>query len=226
MGPIDDVTPEGRVDYQVKEIFYSVQGEGSRAGEPSVFIRFGHCNLQCNRAEHGFDCDTDFVTGLRRMTADDIVGEAKRLGGSCGWVVLTGGEPGLQVDTPLVWKLHEAGYFIAIETNGTMRLPFGIDFVCVSPKTPAETMRIHQADEVKFVLAYEQKIPPGFEGLSRKVTLISPAFAVADKASLVGRPRPGALEWCIRVVLAMQSKSAGRHQYRLSVQQQKLWKVR
>ena len=117
--------------YKVNEIFYTLQGEGSHSGIPAVFIRFSGCNLRCPW------CDTDFA-GHTDMTAEQIVAEALSLydipNERRRMVVLTGGEPSLQVDKPLIDALHAAGFYICIETNGTHPLPDGIDWITCSPK--------------------------------------------------------------------------------------------
>ena len=114
--------------YRVNEIFYSIQGEGRWAGRAAVFVRFSGCNLKCPF------CDTDF-TAYREMTANDILGEVSAVGGDCRFIVITGGEPTLQVDTKLVDLLHERGYCLAMETNGTHPVPEGIDWITCSPKS-------------------------------------------------------------------------------------------
>ncbi|MBO4453841.1 MAG: radical SAM protein [Paludibacteraceae bacterium] len=117
--------------YKVNEIFYTLQGEGAHSGIPAVFIRFSGCNLRCPW------CDTDFA-GHTDMTAEQIVAEALSLydipNERRRMVVLTGGEPSLQVDKPLIDALHAAGFYICIETNGTHPLPDGIDWITCSPK--------------------------------------------------------------------------------------------
>ena len=136
---------EGR--YRVNEIFYSLQGEGRHTGRAAVFVRFSGCNLRCPF------CDTDF-TAYTEMTAADILA-AIDAWKHCGFVVLTGGEPSLQVDDPLVEALHEAGYYIAMETNGTHIVPSAIDWVTVSPKNSfvaqAPSIVVNKVDEVKVV---------------------------------------------------------------------------
>lgn len=133
--------------YRVNEIFYSLQGEGRYTGRAAVFVRFSGCNLHCPF------CDTDFKA-YQKMTAADIIAEVSRWK-DCGFVVLTGGEPSLQVDSALVSALHEAGFYIAIETNGTGTLPADIDWVTLSPKNcfvdHAPSLAIKKADEVKVV---------------------------------------------------------------------------
>lgn len=117
--------------YRVNEIFYTLQGEGAHSGIPAVFVRFSGCNLRCPW------CDTDF-SEYTEMSAGEIVAEALNLydipNERRKMLVLTGGEPSLQVDTPLIDALHAAGFYICIETNGTRPLPEGIDWITCSPK--------------------------------------------------------------------------------------------
>jgi 7-carboxy-7-deazaguanine synthase len=126
---------------KVNEIFYSLQGEGFHTGTPAVFVRFSGCDLHCPF------CDTQHETGVM-MRDEEIVSAA------CRWpatmVVLTGGEPSLWVDEPLLTLLHGAGKYVTIETNGTRPLPAGIDWVTCSPKEGAEVVLEH-IDELKVV---------------------------------------------------------------------------
>jgi 7-carboxy-7-deazaguanine synthase len=195
--------------YQVNEIFYSLQGEGVRAGAPSLFLRFARCNLTCRTETHGFDCDTEFVSG-RPLTSEEIVAELRTLSKDCEWIVLTGGEPALQVDVELIDALHTAGFRLAIETNGSLALPSGLDWITVSPKVAEHALRQLTADEVKYVRGYGQAIPQ--TAVQATHHLISPAFD-GDEIS------PRTLAWCIRLVQENPT-------WRLSVQQHKLWKVR
>lgn len=129
----------------VNEIFYSIQGEGHSAGRPAVFIRFSGCNLRCPF------CDTDH-TAHRPMSDEEIVKAAAAF--PSRYVILTGGEPGLYVDDALVSSLHEAGFTVAVETNGTRALPNGIDWVTLSPKNDfcADAgVVLERADEIKIV---------------------------------------------------------------------------
>ena len=125
--------------YRVNEIFYTLQGEGAHSGIPAVFVRLSGCNLRCPW------CDTEFAD-YREMSADEMVAEVCSLydlqNPRRKMVVLTGGEPSLQVDKPLVDALHAAGFYICIETNGTHPLPEGIDWITCSPK---ETSLQHSA---------------------------------------------------------------------------------
>jgi 7-carboxy-7-deazaguanine synthase (Cx14CxxC type) len=155
--------------YAVKEIFYTLQGEGANAGHAAVFCRFAGCNLWSGReADRAAAvcrfCDTDFVGidgdgGGRFVTAGDLVaavvgaaGPAWRAAGETGrrLVVLTGGEPLLQVDAALIAALHAADVEIAVETNGTIAAPDDIDWVCVSPKAGAALVQT-AGDELKLV---------------------------------------------------------------------------
>jgi len=133
--------------YRINEIFYSLQGEGYYTGRAAVFVRFSGCNLKCPF------CDTDFKE-YRAMTATEIASTVSQWR-DCGFVVLTGGEPSLQVDDELVECLHRKGFYIAIETNGTQPLPSGIDWVTLSPKScyvaNAPALAIQRVDEMKVV---------------------------------------------------------------------------
>lgn len=163
------------MSYRVKELFYSLQGEGCRAGRAAVFCRFAGCNLwsglEKDRARARCRiCDTDFVGtdgagGGRYRSAGDLVERARLLWpaaqGARPYIVLTGGEPLLQLDAPLVTALHGAGFEIGIETNGTLPHPDGIDWVCVSPKAGAELVT-RRGDELKLVYPQEGLDPADF----------------------------------------------------------------
>lgn len=133
--------------YKVNEIFYSLQGEGHWAGRAAVFVRFSGCNLKCPF------CDTDFHN-YELYTAKQLVEKVKQTASQCRFVVLTGGEPTLQVDNALAYALKYAGYYVAMETNGTHKVPANIDWVTCSPKyaylANAEPI-IAKAHEVKVV---------------------------------------------------------------------------
>lgn len=195
--------------WTVNEIFYSLQGEGMRAGTANLFLRFTGCNETCSVETHGFDCDTEFASG-RKLALDDIIAELRQAGPGCGWVVLTGGEPALQVDRELIDGLHAAGYRLAIETNGSIALPDGLDWITVSPKVAEHAIRQLTAHEVKYVRGHGQAIPRTV--VRADYYLISPAF-LGDQVD------PRALAWCIRLV-------QDNPDWRLSVQQHKFWKVR
>lgn len=163
--------------YAVKEIFYTLQGEGTHAGRPAVFCRFSGCNLW-NGRESGRHkavcqfCDTDFVGtdgtggGSFRTAAELAAAVASAWGATDGqrFVVCTGGEPLLQVDTELVDALHAEGFEIAVETNGTQPAPAGLDWVCVSPKSTAPLV-LTSGDELKLVYPQPDALPSQFEHL-------------------------------------------------------------
>ena len=151
------------MSYAVKEIFLTLQGEGVHAGRRAVFVRFAGCNLwsglERDRATAVCQfCDTDFVGmdgegGGRFATATDLASAAAGAWGSSRdsrFVVLTGGEPMLQVDSALIDALHAEGFFIAIESNGTLAVPSAIDWICISPKANSETVQ-RSGDELKLV---------------------------------------------------------------------------
>lgn len=163
--------------YQVKEIFYTLQGEGANAGRPAVFCRFAGCNLWSGREADRADavckfCDTDFVgtngTGGGRFASAEDLAEAMRAewggGRTRRLVVLTGGEPMLQVDAALIEALHQAGFEIAIETNGTIEVPRAIDWICVSPKAGADLVQT-SGDELKLVYPQGGLLPEAVEML-------------------------------------------------------------
>jgi 7-carboxy-7-deazaguanine synthase (Cx14CxxC type) len=149
--------------YAVKEIFLTLQGEGAQAGRRAVFCRFAGCNLWTGREQDRAKaickfCDTDFVgtDGTLGAKYPDAAALARVIGESWGdgagdrYVVLTGGEPMLQVDAPLIDALHAQGFTIAIETNGTHAVPRSIDWICVSPKAGSELVQ-RSGDELKLV---------------------------------------------------------------------------
>ena len=200
--------------YHVNEIFYTLQGEGRRAGTANVFIRFARCNLTCNVLEHGFDCDTEFTSG-RYLQASEVAAEAlDTCGGKCRAVVFTGGEPTLQLDKALCDALIRVGFsYFAIETNGTNAIPPGVElqFVTVSPKTAEHTLRIGgPVSELKYVRRYGQGIPR--PRLHAEYRYISPAF---DAHAL----DPKDLDWCIQLVKQ-------HPEWSLSLQQHKIWGIR
>jgi len=164
--------------YSVKEMFYTLQGEGAHAGRPAVFCRFTGCNLwsgrEQDRAQAICDfCDTDFIgtdgkNGGKFPTAESLASTIQRFWPTPEgkpFVVFTGGEPALQVDTPLIEAMHLLGFEIAIETNGTRLLPEGIDWICVSPKGSSEVI-IEAGDELKLVYPQDKALPERFKHLS------------------------------------------------------------
>lgn len=157
---------------KINEIFYSLQGEGFHTGTPAVFIRFSGCNLKCPF------CDTRHEEGVM-MSDDEIMVEVLRYPATM--VILTGGEPSLWVDAGLVERLHEAGCFVCIETNGTHVLPENIDWVTCSPKQGG-TLRLRRMDEIKVV--YEgQDIAP-YENLPARHFFLQPCSGVNIEATV------------------------------------------
>jgi 7-carboxy-7-deazaguanine synthase len=157
------------LSYTVKEIFYTLQGEGFHTGRPAVFLRFAGCNLWTGREEDRATavckfCDTDFfgigADGGRFATAGELADTvasrwpAENEGGSRRFVVCTGGEPLLQLDADAIDALHARGFAVAVETNGTQRAPRGLDWICVSPKADAPLV-LTTGNELKLV--YPQK---------------------------------------------------------------------
>lgn len=192
----------------MNEIFYSIQGEGVRAGTANLFLRFAGCNLQCRAETEGFDCDTEFSSS-RKLSTVQILSELKAASPACQWIVLTGGEPSLQLDAGLVSVLKREGYMLAIETNGTKDISgLQLDWVTVSPKTAEHTIRQATATEVKYVRAHGQGIPKPSCQAEWKV--LSPAFGPDTGRNLA---------WCLNLV-------KDNPEWRLSVQQHKLWSVR
>ena len=172
--------------YTVKEIFYTLQGEGLRAGRPAVFCRFAGCNLWSGREEDRDRavcrfCDTDFVgtdgtLGGKFAQAQDLARTIAALWPSRQvhrYVVLTGGEPLLQVDQPLIDALHAEGFEIAVETNGTVPAPEGIDWICVSPKAGAPWVQ-KQGHELKLVYPQPGLLPEHMGELSFDHYLLQP----------------------------------------------------
>lgn len=171
--------------YAVKEIFYSLQGEGRNAGRAAVFCRFAGCNLWSGREQDRANaictfCDTDFVGtdgsgGGRYASATELADAIEDAWGdnvTNRLVVLTGGEPLLQVDDVLISALHAAGFEIALETNGSLVPPAGIDWVCVSPKTLP--LAIQSGDELKLVYPNPRVSPTDVEDMRFDNFLLQP----------------------------------------------------
>lgn len=175
--------------YAVREIFYTLQGEGMRAGRPAVFCRFAGCNLWSGREEDRAEavctfCDTQFVGtdgegGGKFASAAALAraigatwpasGEGRR------YVVFTGGEPLLQLDAALIDAVHAAGFEIAIETNGTIAAPDGIDWICVSPKAGSELVQ-KRGQELKLVFPQAGAEPERFQALAFEHFLLQPMW--------------------------------------------------
>lgn len=176
--------------YSVKEIFLSVQGEGAQTGRPSIFVRFAGCNLWSGREKDRASavckfCDTEFVGtdgvgGGVFETPKDLANEAlsywpQKKGEPIGepWVICTGGEPLLQLDTKLIAAFHSVGLKVAVETNGTIKAPNGIDWLCVSPKANAELVQ-QTGDELKLVYPQKENSPADFAELDFKRFSLQP----------------------------------------------------
>lgn len=174
--------------YRIKEIFYTLQGEGMHAGRPAVFCRFAGCNLWSGREEDRSTavcrfCDTDFVgtngpEGGSYASAPEVVRAVAALwpentGSVAPFVVCTGGEPLLQLDSPLIDAFHAAGLEVAIETNGTLPAPGDIDWICVSPKADVELL-LTSGDELKLIYPQEGAEPDRFAALDFEHFLLQP----------------------------------------------------
>ncbi len=163
--------------YSVKEIFLTLQGEGGQAGKAAVFCRFAGCNLWTGREQDRHKavctfCDTDFVgtdgEGGGKFATPELLADAVEAAWTGGphdrLVVCTGGEPLLQLDTPAIAALHARGFMIAVESNGTVEAPDGIDWVCISPKADAPVVQT-RGQELKLVYPQEKALPERFAGL-------------------------------------------------------------
>lgn len=171
--------------YQVKEIYYTLQGEGAATGRAAVFLRFAGCNLWSGReADRGRAdcqfCDTDFVgtDGPGGGVFNEAVALAEAVarhwpGGGVPYVVCTGGEPLLQLDDPLIAALKDQGFELAIETNGTLEAPSGIDWICVSPKA-GNDLKQKTGNELKLVFPQVGLSPADFEGLGFEHFFLQP----------------------------------------------------
>lgn len=206
--------------YHIKEIFYTLQGEGVQAGRPAVFCRFAGCNLWSGRAEDRATavcqfCDTDFVGtngpgggsywGAAELAHAIAVRWPAHTGDASPLVVCTGGEPLLQLDEPAIEALHSTGMEIAVETNGTIRAPEGIDWLCVSPKANAGLL-LDSGDELKLIYPQEGADPERFTSLDFEYFVLQPMDGPARAANTLL-----AMEYCMR-----------HPQWRLSLQLQKL----
>lgn len=168
------------MSYAVKEIYYTLQGEGAQTGRPAVFLRFAGCNLWTGREADRTDavcsfCDTDFVgtdgPGGGKFRTPEALAEAVAAhwpapteAATRPYVVCTGGEPLLQLDESAIAALHAAGFEVAVETNGTQPAPEGLDWVCMSPKAGADTV-LTCGDELKLVYPQAGAMPERFAGL-------------------------------------------------------------
>jgi len=214
------------MSYAVKEIFYTLQGEGALTGRPAVFCRFAGCNLWSGReadraAAICTFCDTDFVGtdgthgGQYRnaaMLADRVAAlwpRGEQESEPARFVVCTGGEPLLQLDPQLIEALHRRGFAVAIETNGTIALPPGLDWVCVSPKTGAPLV-VTAGDELKIVVPQPGLDPLDFAGLD---------FGRFSVQPIDGTERAHNTEWAIAFCL-------DHPRWQLSLQTHKMTRIR
>jgi 7-carboxy-7-deazaguanine synthase len=187
--------------YRVKEMFYSLQGEGAQTGRASVFCRFTKCNLWTGREKDRANavcnfCDTDFIgtdgqNGGEFNTAADLANAISQLWTGEGssnpkvkpYVIFTGGEPLLQLDEALINAMHQLGFEVGVESNGTRPAPEGLDWLCISPKADAEVV-ITQCDEVKLVYPQPLAPPERFKDITASHYFLSP---MADHAVISGR---------------------------------------
>jgi 7-carboxy-7-deazaguanine synthase len=209
------------MSYAVKEIFLTLQGEGAHAGRAAVFCRFAGCNLWSGREQDRATatcrfCDTDFVgtdgtLGGRYTSADGLADTiaGQWVGAADRYTVLTGGEPLLQLDTPLLDALHKRGFAVAIETNGTIEVPEGIDWICISPKAGAELV-VRRGNELKLVYPQAGAAPEDFVGLAFERFSLQPMDG-PDVADNTAR----AVDYCLR-----------HPQWRLSLQTHKTLGIR
>jgi len=175
------------VTYSIKEIFYTLQGEGAHAGRPAVFCRFSGCNLWTGREEDRARaicqfCDTDFVgtdgeNGGKFKSATELAAKIDSLWPASyapsKYVVFTGGEPLLQLDAALIEAMHAVGFEIAIETNGTIDVPDGVDWICVSPKMGSE-LKVRRGSELKVVVPQPGQPLDEYEKLDFQHFLLQP----------------------------------------------------
>lgn len=207
--------------YSVKELFYTLQGEGARAGRAAVFVRFAGCNLWSGREQDRATatcnfCDTDFVGtdgdgGGKFESAEALADSAiaRWPGGGAPYVVCTGGEPLLQLDAVLIDALHARGFEIAIESNGTLPAPPGVDWICISPKAGAEFVQ-RSGNELKLVYPQAGADPAQYEGLAFEHFFLSPMDAPTRDANT-----QAAIAYCL-----------SHPQWRLSLQTHKFIGVR
>ena len=193
--------------YTVKEIFYTLQGEGAQSGRAAVFCRFSGCNLWSGREEDRSRavcqfCDTDFVgtgpDGGKFRSAGELAEAIDRCWEGDGrsaekkYVVCTGGEPLLQLDEKLITELHERGFEVAVETNGTKPAPISLDWICVSPKAGAPLVQ-KSGSELKLVYPQENALPEEFEGLDFRHFFLQPMDGRHTAANT-----EAAIEYCLR----------------------------
>jgi 7-carboxy-7-deazaguanine synthase len=192
------------MSYAVKELFLTLQGEGAQTGRRAVFLRFAGCNLWTGREQDRATavctfCDTDFVGtdgegGGKFATADALADAAAACWGETPehrLIVCTGGEPLLQLDTPLIDALHARGFSIAVETNGTQPAPAGLDWICVSPKADAPLV-LAKGNELKLVFPQPKAMPERFESLAFEHFFLQPMDGPDQAANI-----QAAIAWCL-----------------------------
>lgn len=190
--------------YAVKELFLTLQGEGAQTGMRAVFLRFAGCNLWSGREQDRDTavcqfCDTDFVgtdgEGGGKFREAGALAEAVVAAWGSGLehrlVVCTGGEPLLQLDAPLIEALHARGFRIAVESNGTVEAPAGIDWLCISPKAGSLTVQ-RRGDELKLVYPQPGLLPDAVEGWDFAHFFVQPMDGPAQKANI-----DAAIGWCL-----------------------------
>jgi len=208
--------------FSVKEIFYTLQGEGSRAGRPAVFCRFAGCNLWTGREEDREKaickfCDTDFVGTdgtlggkfTEAVSLAELINQQWPQGKVQKYVVLTGGEPLLQVNEQLVDALHAQGFEIAVETNGSVKAPSGIDWLCVSPKAGADWVQ-KNGHELKLVYPQPGLLPQDIPMSGFENYLLQPMDGLLQKKNTMK-----AIDYC-----------QNNPEWRLSVQTHKILEIR
>ncbi|PQA89327.1 7-carboxy-7-deazaguanine synthase [Hyphococcus luteus] len=205
------------MSYAVKELFYTLQGEGAQAGRPAVFLRFAGCNLWSGLERDRADavctfCDTDFIGvdgpgGGKFADAEALAAAVAKAwpGGGRPYVVCTGGEPLLQLDAALIETLHDEGFEIGVETNGTLAAPGGVDWLCVSPKSTAPLVQT-SGNELKLVYRQKDAPPEAFEDLAFDFFFLQPMDGPSRAAETAA-----AVEYCRR-----------HPQWRLSLQTHKI----
>ena len=186
----------------VNEIFCSLQGEGARAGELSIFIRLSGCNLRCSF------CDTDFTIS-KKISIEQIANLISGYGAR--WIVWTGGEPTLQLNDDIIFYFKQLGYKQALETNGTNSIPNGLDYICVSPKTTGDFSDLGNVNEVRIAVSQGDIVPDFCNLPIADHYFLSPIFS-GDAINFLN------LNYCIETI-------KDNNIWKLSIQQHKIWNV-
>ena len=216
---------EGITMYSIKEAFYSLQGEGAHAGRPAIFCRFTGCNLWTGKEKHRASakcqfCDTDFIgtdgqNGGKFKTAEALIEHLDTLWPeqtSHKYLIFTGGEPALQLDEALIAAAKASHYTLAIETNGTLPLPDGIDWICVSPKT-VEPLVVNQGSELKLIFPQDHLPPNLFSDLEFEHFYLQPMdqSALPEGHERINDAQAQTIRYCLQ-----------NPQWRLSLQTHKM----